>query len=58
MRSAIAMPALIAAGVDVVKVSRRLGHGSATITLNVYAHLFNKTDDSAAIAIEAAFGKL
>jgi integrase len=50
--------ALIAAGVDVVKVSRRLGHGSATITLNVYAHLFNKTDDTAAIAIEAAMGKL
>jgi integrase len=49
---------LIAAGVDVVKVSRRLGHGSATITLNVYAHLFNKTDDSAAIAIEATLGKL
>jgi hypothetical protein len=33
-------------------------HGSATITLNVYAHLFSKTDDSAAIAIEAALGKL
>jgi Phage integrase family len=50
--------ALIAAGVDVVKVSRRLGHGSATITLNVYAHLFNKTDDSAAMAIEATMGEL
>ena len=50
--------ALIHAGVDVVKVSRRLGHGSATITLNVYAHLFSKTDDSAALAIEAALGKL
>ena len=48
--------ALIAAGVDLVKVSRRLGHGSATITLNVYAHLFNKTDDDAAKAIEAALG--
>jgi len=46
--------ALIAAGVDLVKVSRRLGHGS--ITLNVYAHLFNKTDDDAAKAIEAALG--
>jgi integrase len=50
--------ALIHAGVDVVKVSRRLGHGSATITLNVYAHLFSKTDDSAAIAIETALGTL
>jgi len=34
----------------------RLGHGSATITLNIYAHLFNKTDDDAAKAIEAALG--
>jgi integrase len=45
--------ALIAAGVDVVTVSRRLGHSSPTITLNVYAHLFTKTDTSAATAIEA-----
>jgi integrase len=48
--------ALIHAGVDVVKVSRRLGHGSPTITLNVYAHLFSKTEDETADAIEAALG--
>jgi integrase len=48
--------ALIAAGLDVVKVSKRLGHASPTITLNVYAHLFNKNDDGAAQAIEAAIG--
>ena len=46
--------ALIAASLDVVAVSRRLGHGSAAITLNVYAHAFNKTDAAAAQAIEAA----
>jgi integrase len=45
--------ALIASGQDVVTVSRRLGHTSPTITLNVYAHLFDKTDESAATAIEA-----
>ena len=45
--------ALIAAGQDVVTVSRRLGHASPTITLSVYAHLFDKTDEAAATAIEA-----
>jgi integrase len=45
--------ALIAAGVDVVTVSRRLGHGSPTVTLTIYAHLFEKTDHTAASAIEA-----
>jgi integrase len=45
--------ALIATGQDVVTVSRRLGHASPTITLSVYAHLFDKTDEAAASAIEA-----
>ena len=45
--------ALIASGQDVVTVSRRLGHASPTITLSVYAHLFDKTDEAAADAIEA-----
>ena len=46
--------ALIAAGVDIVTVSRRLGHGSPAITLTVYVHLFTNTDTTAATAIEAA----
>ena len=33
---------LIDAGIDVVKISQRLGHASAGITLRVYAHLFRK----------------
>jgi integrase len=37
--------ALIAAGVDIVTVSKRLGHGSPAITRGVYAHLFNRTDN-------------
>jgi integrase len=45
--------ALIASGQDVVTVSRRLGHASPTITLSVYAHLFDKTDEAAASAIDA-----
>jgi integrase len=46
---------LIAAGVDVLTVSRRLGHGSPTITLGVYGHLFSNSDDRAASIIEATF---
>lgn len=46
--------ALIASGLDVVKISRRLGHASPVVTLTVYAHLFKPSDDGAADAIEAA----
>jgi integrase len=46
--------ALIAGGLDVLTVSRRLGHGSPAVTLTVYAHLFEKTDLAAATAIEAS----
>ena len=44
--------ALIAAGKDVVTISRRLGHAKPTITLNVYGHLFANTDAECADAIE------
>ena len=44
---------LIASGLDVLTISRRLGHGSPAITLGVYGHLF-KTDDRAAAIMEAA----
>jgi integrase len=50
--------ALIAAGLDVVKVSRRLGHASPVITLRTYAHLFDRTDTAAADAIEGALRTL
>jgi integrase len=46
--------ALIAGGVDVLVLSRRLGHSSPAVTLNVYGHLFTNKDDVAATAIEAA----
>jgi integrase len=46
---------LIASGMDVLTVSRRLGHGSAAITLRVYGHLFANTDDQAARVMDAAF---
>jgi integrase len=49
--------ALIAAGLDVVSVSKRLGHATPTITLNVYSHLFATTDTRAADAIDTILGK-
>ena len=47
---------LIASGVDILTVSRRLGHSSPTITLSVYAHLISGTDDRAAAIMDAALG--
>lgn len=47
---------LIAAGIDVVTVSRRLGHSSPAITLKVYAHLM-KSDDRAAKVMRRALTK-
>jgi hypothetical protein len=38
----------------VLTVSRRLGHGTPVVTLNTYAHLFEKIDSLAATAIAAA----
>ena len=38
---------LIASGVDVLTVSRRLGHASAAVTLSVYGHLFRNRDEEA-----------
>jgi integrase len=46
--------ALIAAGLDVVTVSQRIGHASPEVTLKVYAHRFVAKDTAAAGAIDAA----
>jgi integrase len=45
---------LIDQGVDIVTISKRLGHAKPDITLRVYAHLFQKDDAKAAAAINAA----
>jgi len=47
---------LIDAGVDIVTISKRLGHSSPNVTLQIYAHLFRKDDSKAAAAIDAALG--
>jgi integrase len=45
---------LIAKGIDVLTISRQLGHASPVVTLSTYAHLFEKASTAAANAIEAA----
>jgi integrase len=43
---------LIAAGVNILTISRRIGHSSAAMTLDVYGHLVEGSDAMAAKAIE------
>jgi integrase len=47
---------LIAAGVDILTISRRLGHANPTITLSVYGHLIHGTDNRAAQIMDQVFG--
>jgi integrase len=47
--------ALISAGIDILSVSRRIGHSNAALTLRVYGHLINQKDDQAAAAIDEIF---
>ena len=50
---------LISEGIDIVQISKRLGHASPTITLNTYSHLFKKSDKDVVSAIEKALdGKM
>jgi integrase len=49
---------LIDAGVDVVKISKRLGHSSPTVTLDTYAHLFERREDKSAAVINDAVAAL
>jgi hypothetical protein len=48
---------LIASGLDVLTISRRLGHGSPSITLDAYSHLFNPTDGAAAAVFDPRSAK-
>jgi integrase len=47
---------LIASGMDILTISRRLGHASPTVTLGTYGHLIHGADDRAAKIMDAAFG--
>jgi integrase len=44
---------LIAQGVDIVTISKRLGHAKPSVTLAIYAHMFT-SDDRKAAATNAA----
>jgi integrase len=48
---------LIAAGCDVVTVQRALGHASASVTLNTYAHLWPTAEDRTRAAAAAMLAK-
>lgn len=45
---------LISEGVDIVTISKRLGHARPAVTLAIYAHIFTSDDSKAAAAINAA----
>ena len=45
---------LIRAGVDILTISRRLGHSKASVTLDTYGHLIEGADAAAAIVEEQA----
>jgi integrase len=49
---------LIDAGIDIVKISKRLGHANVSTTLDVYAHLFAAKEDKSAAAINSAITAL
>jgi integrase len=51
---------LIAQGLDVVFISRQLGHANPATTLRIYAHLFDKHNHATRMrdALSAGFGAL
>jgi integrase len=51
---------LIANGLNVVYVSRQLGHANANVTLEVYAHLFQRADHAATAraALDASYATI
>jgi integrase len=49
---------LVDAGIDVVKIAKRLGHANVSTTLDVYSHLFAAREDKSATAINEAVAAL
>jgi integrase len=47
---------LISSGMDVLTISRRIGHASVKVTLDTYGHLIHGADDRAAQIMDAEFG--
>jgi integrase len=42
--------------VDILTISRRLGHSKPSVTLDVYGHLIEGTDSAAAQALTGVLG--
>ncbi len=49
---------MIAEGVDVCTVSKRLGHANTSTTLNIYAHALKSRDQEAAEILESMLNKI
>jgi integrase len=47
---------LIAAGVDLRTVSKRLGHAQMSTTANIYSHQIRSADEAAAVALDLIIG--
>ena len=41
---------------DILTISRRIGHAGVKVTLDTYGHMIHGTDDRAAQIMDAAFG--
>lgn len=48
---------LIASGVDIATVSKRLGHADRTTTLNIYTHAIKSADKAAADKLQDIFNR-
>jgi integrase len=48
---------MLASGTDVRPVAGRLGHASATTTLQTYSHLIGQADRDAAERLDALFSR-
>ena len=46
---------LIRADVDILTISRRIGHRKVSVTLDIYGHLIEGADAAAATAIEGVW---
>ncbi|MBR3276511.1 MAG: tyrosine-type recombinase/integrase, partial [Eubacterium sp.] len=46
---------LLAENCDIATVSHRLGHSEISITLNVYSHWMEQTDEKASDTLETLF---
>ena len=49
---------LIAAGVDIVTISKRLGHAKPSVTLAIYSHMFHTDDRKAGDRDQCSLGRV